>query len=113
MATADAIFKIDSSMNGFRLLQARRLQTEIAEILIGYHESIITTERKNLKTKTQEDFAYGNALAAVQVIALAAEETPWNEHLNSDPWKQAAHHTIENHMRSMQHIERSWHKDNS
>lgn len=111
MATAEAIFQIEPSVNGARLLQARRLQTEIAELLINHHQSIIDMERRNLQRNTQEDFSYGNALAAVQAIAHIAKDTPWEDHINGDPWMQTAHHTILNHMQSMQHVERSWHRD--
>lgn len=116
IATAEQIFRIDPDIDGKRLIEARRLQNDIAACLVSFHQSIIDNERNHLSGNPEHLDTYQHAMDvaknAARVIGALSSETDWNKQLNSVEWQRDATEVIASHMRTAQHIERQWHADN-
>lgn len=114
ITTAEMIFPIDQSVDGERLMQARRLEQAIVEALVPHHSNHQHAERHALKEHGDahldvEHNPLSNAQQALSSIVSAAKGTPWEAHFLDAAVQHEVLQVIGNHMASAAHIERQWH----
>ena len=120
VATAESIFVIGPDVEGARLFQAKRLQMQIAEVLVTHHKTIQDAERAALQGDKaarigiayEADAAEAKA-EADQIIAAMQDVlkgTPWEEQYKNPDVMQAAQTVIASHIMTLKDIERQYAK---
>lgn len=93
-----------------RASAAADLQACVAALLARYYSDVILREELHLNTFSDHcDTQYDVRDAADQAILAIQYEignTPWDELIHNDEWRDSAHLTICNHLASAIHVER-------
>lgn len=114
MTSAEMIFPLDDShLVGEGLIAAQKFQTSLAELLSGHHKAVIDEEQSSLHANA-EHFATprdGSHFLdhALSDIVEAAAGTPWEKHFAHLEVQEAVRGVLQNHVDTMQHVERLWH----
>lgn len=114
--TAETIMPIDDSVEGERLIQAKKLQTAIAEVLTPHHDGVQQRERKGLREKAGDHLEapfdpIPLAKAALTSIVATAKGTPWEVHFNKPEVQNVIGAIISGHFATAMDIERQTYAD--
>lgn len=120
VATAESVFVIGPDVEGARLFQAKRLQMQIAEVLVAHHKSIQETERAALQSDKaarigiayEADAAEAKAEAdeIIAAIQTVLKDSPWEAQYSNPDTMQAAQTVIASHIMTLKDIERQYSK---
>lgn len=114
VATAEEVFVIGADIDGARLMQAKRLQMQIAETLVEHHRRIQAAERvaPRVAIPYEEDAAQAKSQADAMIadIQTILKGSPWEEQYNKQDVMQAAQTVIASHLMTLKDIERQYSK---
>lgn len=117
VTTASHIMPVTDEMAGTHLIAAHKLQFQISEILVPYHQGVFDHEVNELKSRggarlfepihTNQDFVD----EVLDKIVQAAKGTPWEKNFSNPEMQDNVRQTLNSHFNTVRHIHRSLHAD--
>ena len=113
VVTAEHIWPINPAIEKDRLMAARRIQNQIAEVLVGHFNAHIEREKTLLAEGAGRlEFAHDSTAAvndAMTDICNILKGTPWEEKPQDPEWDRIMRGELDRQFNTAQHVERQWH----
>lgn len=114
VVTGEQIFPISDTVDGDRLILAKKTQLAVIEALTDHHAGVQTSEKGHLSARgadrlREEPAHHSDADAALDAVIAALAGTPWEEKTKDTEWQSFVHGIIAQHFATSIDIERQWH----